>query len=244
MGSEADMDISPAERRKQRVRQSILDAAERVFAKEGESGLSIRRLAYEIDYSPAAIYKYFESKEALVDELKEAFFERILGLIETSRSSTEPFGLRARKCIEGYVTTALEKPNHYAAAFSGVDPFLSGEHDDNVPAAESHEASEFKGTKKGLAFAFLVEMIEQGQASGYLRDDLQPSHAAYCIWAACHGLTMIMIHMREFPPYASQGDAPSLDHIITTHADIVIRGLETAHSSGPIPLPSAQDILP
>ena len=56
-----DSEISPAERRRLRVRGAILDAAEKVFAEEGETGLSIRRIADEIDYSPAAIYKYFSS---------------------------------------------------------------------------------------------------------------------------------------------------------------------------------------
>ena len=69
---------TPAERRRIRVRGAILEAAERVFAVEGEAGLSIRRIADEIDYSPAAIYKYFGSKDELIDELKEAFFGRIL----------------------------------------------------------------------------------------------------------------------------------------------------------------------
>ena len=64
---------TPASRRREKVRQTILEAAERVFAEEGYEGLSIRRLAEEIDYSPSAIYKYFASKTELVGCLKEAF---------------------------------------------------------------------------------------------------------------------------------------------------------------------------
>ena len=74
---------SPAERRRHKIRARILSAAEQVFAREGVDGLSIRRLAENIDYSPAAIYKYFKSKDELVDELKETFF----GLILPSRQA-------------------------------------------------------------------------------------------------------------------------------------------------------------
>ncbi|MEL7482131.1 MAG: helix-turn-helix domain-containing protein, partial [Pseudomonadota bacterium] len=104
-----DETISPAERRRLRVRQAILDAAERVFAEDGEAGLSIRRLADEIDYSPGAIYKYFQSKQELVDELKESFFARILEQVEDVPDDTGPFLDYSRRCIETYIRTALER---------------------------------------------------------------------------------------------------------------------------------------
>ena len=74
MDSDYPLEQTPATRRRNKVREAILAAAERMFAKEGESGLSIRRLAEEIDYSPSAIYKYFGSKEELLEELKDSFF--------------------------------------------------------------------------------------------------------------------------------------------------------------------------
>ena len=87
---------SPAQRRRNKVRARILSAAERVFAREGASGLSIRRLAETIDYSPAAIYKYFSSKDELVDELKETFFELILENVNRIVDTSTPFAERAR----------------------------------------------------------------------------------------------------------------------------------------------------
>ncbi len=57
-------DLTPAERRRLKVRDAIIEAAEDLFTKEGEQGISMRRLAEAIDYSPAAIYKYFDSKGA------------------------------------------------------------------------------------------------------------------------------------------------------------------------------------
>ena len=96
---------TPADRRRSRVRESIISAAERVFAKEGEEGLSIRRLADEIDYSPSAIYKYFGSKEELIDELKEAFFERLL-----ERSTTVPAPTVRFSSVQKRVSQHMSKP--------------------------------------------------------------------------------------------------------------------------------------
>ena len=110
---------SPAERRRNKIRARILSAAETVFAREGADGLSIRRLAENIDYSPAAIYKYFSSKDELVDELKESFFEIILENVNRIADTSTDFAIRARDCVATYIRVAADKPHHYAAAFTG-----------------------------------------------------------------------------------------------------------------------------
>lgn len=68
------------------TRTRILDAAERVFAREGFDGARVDEIAAEADVNKALIYYYFESKKALLEELvnravkaivaeKEAVFE-------------------------------------------------------------------------------------------------------------------------------------------------------------------------
>lgn len=223
---------SPAERRRMRVRSAILDAAEKVFAEEGEEGLSIRRLAEEIDYSPAAIYRYFASKDELVDELKEAFFERILVLIEVNRASAAPFPVRMRNCVSAYIRTALEKPHHYAAAFSGFAQQAAAPIHLDIPEGPVRAEGPLL-SNKARAFDFLVEMIATGQAGGYLRTDIDPAAAAFCAWSACHGMAMIMIHTQALP--AGEAAAPDgpLETIIASHADICVRGLETDPGAAP-----------
>ncbi|MEO1101873.1 MAG: TetR/AcrR family transcriptional regulator [Pseudomonadota bacterium] len=217
MDTSHTLEASPAERRRRRVREAILSAAERVFAVEGEAGLSIRRLADEIDYSPAAIYKYFGSKNELVDELKEAFFERILGKIDDQRSSTEAYPARARSCLATYVRTALEKPHHYAAAFSSIEADTE-EHNETEPA--DHHAS-----NKGRAFQYLSELVKEGIYAGHFRAELKPDEAAKALWASCHGLAMMMSHISDFPamPHEPPQDR---DAFIDYHSDLLIRGLE------------------
>src|SRR6267154_4266750 len=60
------------ERDREAVRRSILDAARELFVTEGFQNVSIRKIAERIEYSPAAIYGYFPSKDdiffALADE--------------------------------------------------------------------------------------------------------------------------------------------------------------------------------
>src|SRR6195256_2217028 len=50
-------------------RALILDAARKVFEDEGLDGASLRAIAAEAGYTPAALYFHFDSKEAIYAEL-------------------------------------------------------------------------------------------------------------------------------------------------------------------------------
>lgn len=210
---------SPAERRRTKIRARILTAAERVFAQEGAEGLSIRRLAENIDYSPAAIYKYFSSKDELVDELKETFFELILENVNRIADTATPFDERARDCVATYVRLATEKPFHYAAAFAGES--ATGAPVDGEPG--------FDQSKKGQAFNVLSGMIAEGVEIGAFRQDIDPALAAKSVWASMHGLAMMIVHIPTFPALRPEQQTMAQDEFITFHADQLIRGLEAHH---------------
>ncbi|MEM1035490.1 MAG: TetR/AcrR family transcriptional regulator [Pseudomonadota bacterium] len=212
-----DTSITPAEKRRLKVRDSIIAAAERVFAQEGEAGLSIRRLAKKIDYSPAAIYKYFASKDDLVDELKDAFFDRLLAQIHRIADKETAFSTRMADCLATYVQEGLSSPHHYAAAFVGTakDTGLDASHPD------------FTQQSKGRAFRVLMGMMEEGIDLGHFRDNLDPELAAKSIWASLHGLTMMMIHIPTYPRLSADSEAPDRETFIQMHADHLVRGLES-----------------
>src|SRR5437667_9944005 len=62
------------ERDREAVRRAILDAARDLFVTEGYNNVSIRKIAERIEYSPAAIYSYFPSKDDIFFELAEEGF--------------------------------------------------------------------------------------------------------------------------------------------------------------------------
>src|SRR4051795_5226418 len=66
------------ERDREAVRRAILDAARDLFVTEGFQNVSIRKIAERIEYSPAAIYGYFPSKDDIFFALAEEGF-RLLG---------------------------------------------------------------------------------------------------------------------------------------------------------------------
>src|SRR6266705_2405249 len=66
------------ERDRENVHRAILDAARELFVIEGFHNVSIRKIAERIEYSPAAIYSYFPSKDDIFFALAEEGF-RLLG---------------------------------------------------------------------------------------------------------------------------------------------------------------------
>lgn len=221
-----ELDMSPAERRREKVKDSILSAAERVFSTEGETALSIRRLAEEIDYSPAAIYKYFSSKEDLIDALKEQFYETLQKRIQAclEKNAGEPFAFCFRKCLGVYIETALERPHHYATAFATVNSAECSKGD-----AKSWD--EFASTRKGAAFLFLVDIVRQGQAQGVFREELDPYIAAKSVWASCHGLAHLLGHIPNMVAMLPETTKMSSTDFIAAHADLIFRGLTSPNSS-------------
>ena len=65
------------DRERQAVRQAILEAARDLFVTEGYRHVSIRKIAERIEYSPAAIYSYFPSKDDIFFALAEEGFARL-----------------------------------------------------------------------------------------------------------------------------------------------------------------------
>lgn len=75
------------EREREATARAILDAARELFVAEGYSNVSIRKVAERIEYSPAAIYSYFPSKDDIFLALAEDGFRMLAESAACSRES-------------------------------------------------------------------------------------------------------------------------------------------------------------
>jgi AcrR family transcriptional regulator len=66
------------ERRRERTRNALLDAAAEVFARRGFNGASLDEIAETAGFTRGAIYKHFEDKEDLFFALLDRFNEQSL----------------------------------------------------------------------------------------------------------------------------------------------------------------------
>jgi|SRR5579883_422297 len=97
------------------TRDRILAAARKAFERRGLEGLSLREVAERVGITPMAIYRHFESKEALVDAL-------VLDALEdwSARVAALPpaDGLaKVEQIGEAFLDFALREPRRFEAAF-------------------------------------------------------------------------------------------------------------------------------
>lgn len=60
-----------------------------IVSEEGWGGLTIRKIAEEIEYSPPIIYEHFSSKEALLFELSNEAYEKLFKLLQKDLKDIE-----------------------------------------------------------------------------------------------------------------------------------------------------------
>lgn len=97
------------------TRDRILAAARKAFDRHGLEGLSLREIAAAVGITPMAIYRHFESKEALIDAL-------VLDALDewSARVAALPAGQglpQLERMSEAFLDFALQSPRRFEAAF-------------------------------------------------------------------------------------------------------------------------------
>jgi len=105
-------------RDREAVSRSILDAARELFVTHGYQEVSIRKIAERIEYSPAAIYSYFPSKDDIFFSLAEEGF-RLLFAYGGSPSPARPEDSldTIRAMFWRYFEFSKEYPEYFALMF-------------------------------------------------------------------------------------------------------------------------------
>ncbi len=91
-------DKRPRDRRRERVRRSFVDAARKIAAEQGPEKLSLRGVARESDYSHAALYEYFQSREALLGAVIYDGFRELMSKLGAVRGGV------TQRTLTGYGT--------------------------------------------------------------------------------------------------------------------------------------------
>jgi AcrR family transcriptional regulator len=183
------------ERDREAVRRAILDAARELFVAEGFQNVSIRKVAERIEYSPAAIYGYFPSKDDIFFALAEEGFH-LLGnpatICEDPALSNAPHVERLRAIFWRLYEFSREQPQYFALMFV----------DRSVPRI----------SKEYGRFAFVREtkrrIVEELQAcidAGEFPKSLDPFVAVRALMAGLLGIAVLRLGERLLP-----GEDPDL----------------------------------
>jgi AcrR family transcriptional regulator len=171
------------EREKSETRDKILDAARELFVSEGYEGVSMRKVAEKIEYSPTAIYVHFADKEELFRELCHRDYAALAEVFQSSMISKDPIE-RLKQIGAIYIDFGTRYPNHYKFMFMTPHPVHELDEEDR----------EMMGNPEMDAYAFLKWAVQQALDAGGFRQELTDADLiSQTLWASVHGVISLQI---------------------------------------------------
>src|SRR5213596_1768898 len=194
------------ERDREAVQRAILDAARDLFVADGYQNVSIRKIAERIEYSPAAIYGYFPSKDDIFFALAEEGFRLLHGdRASYTALETLPPLERIRVIFTRLYRYSCEHPQYFALMFV----------DRSVPRiGREYERFAFVLETK----RHLVAEIERGIEAGVFPATLNPAVAVRLLTVGLLGVAVLSLSERLAP--GEDPECLASDVIATTLAGL------------------------
>ena len=154
-------------------RQQLLEAAVRVFAREGYHTSRVGDIAEEAGVAHGLLYHYFPSKEEVLATIFRENWRQLLERFHQVESSAEP----AQEQLRGVAKILLRTWRN--------DPDLV-----RVMVREVARSQHLQGQLDEIreAFATIQRIVERGQARGELRSDLDPRLVSWIFYGALEEL--------------------------------------------------------
>jgi TetR/AcrR family transcriptional regulator len=147
-------------------RDQILDAAEQLFAARGFARTTIKDIGREAGLNSALLYYYFGDKERLYHEVLSRFVSRLISRTMAELTAEGTPDARLRALLTAQAELLLANP-HF--------PHLMVR---ELVESEGEHAVEQFHLLASTTFRRLCQLIEEGQAAGLFRKDVDPRFAA------------------------------------------------------------------
>lgn len=117
------------------LRQALIEAALALIAERGPAGFTFAEAARQAGVSPAAPYRHFRDRDALLAEVARLGFDKFTGVLDAAWSEGKPNPFAALERVgKAYLTFARKEPAYYSVMFEAALPLdmtaelhLSGE---------------------------------------------------------------------------------------------------------------------
>lgn len=197
-------ELTPRERRSERSRQTILQAALELVIEKGLNKLSLREIARRADYSPAGLYEYFGSKDEIIEALvRDANHRFFVHLSRVSRAL--PVEAYLIELGLAYIEFAHLNPDHFLLIFTHYEAQPVVNLEDFAPSGDTD------------AYGLLMDGVQRGIETGVFRARADYGKVAitYSLWSLVHGLaTLQATHLRYFKWDFATADRRALETFI------------------------------
>jgi TetR/AcrR family transcriptional regulator, fatty acid metabolism regulator protein len=150
-------------------RKLILDAAVTVFARDGYHTSRVADIASEAGIAHGLLYHYFPSKESVLATLFRENWADLLARFRAVEESSEPADEKLRGLVKILLRTWRNNPALVTVMVREV-------------ARSPHLQTQVDEVREG--FASIQRVIEQGQAEGTFRAEIDPRLASWIVYGA------------------------------------------------------------
>jgi len=159
------------------LREALIQAARDLIKEKGPAGFTFADAARSAGVSPAAPYRHFKDRDALLADVAREGFARFEAMLSTGWNGGKPDPLTAfHNTGRAYLAFARAEPAYYAAMFeSGLPPDLN---------PEMRVAGEKAVAVLRTAAETLVSMLPAGTRPPALMMSLH-------VWAMAHGIASL-----------------------------------------------------
>ncbi|MBK8621605.1 MAG: TetR/AcrR family transcriptional regulator [Saprospiraceae bacterium] len=170
------------EREKAELKEQILHTAKKILLKSGKNGLSIRKIANEIEYSPATIYLYFKDKDEILHELMEMGFMLKNKYMAHAYAEKDP-AQRLYEIGKAYVSFGIQNKDWYDIMFNSDEPM-------------QHMAKCREDWDQGMAMFNFLTMTCKEAIQKYDLTTIDENVMALQLWSSVHGLVNLALTNR------------------------------------------------
>ncbi len=195
------------EREKAEMRETILNAAREIVSSSGVDGISIRKIAGMIEYSPAIIYHYFKNKEEIVEILIEENYHKILAALSSFNTSDITPAEKLRESSKSFIMLAVQMEDAYKSIMLN-----------NSETVLTHTSVLQRGAAyERPAIAMLCRVLRELPGFNE-KTDTQVELTAQIIWSLAFGLSLRLI--------VEQVDDVQRQRLIEHTADFILSALK------------------
>ena len=205
-------------REKEQRRNTIMDAAERVFFAKGADTATMDEVAEIAELSKGLLYHYFKNKHDLCHAIVHRGLRVLKQFFERAIRNNERGIDQVRAIGEGYIQFSREYPNYFT-----LMAWFEAERSENGHPESFELACEQEG---GQVIELVAQAVQNGIDDGSIRADLHPMVTAVNLWGQTHGLIQVSSYKAAQKRYAVE---PEVLH--KAGLDMISRGLMPASKS-------------
>lgn len=176
--------------------QAILDAAERVFIREGYHEAKMADVAAETGVSVGTLYNYFPSKELVFASIVRRGKDQLFAALEHAVEQPEP--LPRVRALLGVALSFIEERGALFSLYTRLG--MTGESDIQRLGGEEAE----QGFVRFLSM--LAAALEEAARAGLVRRDVDPAHLASALAGISNGYVAAWLRSGREESIASRVD--------------------------------------